>query len=119
MPKKSRAKNNTNSEKEFVLFPYGAEDEILPKPLKGSPTSRVALVRRLRRRAARLRIAYEFSISFVADHVGNARANSCLIRDFERLVSCAGAKKGAPKCSLALAQKTRFELVLPVKVLLP
>ena len=27
-PKKSRAKNNTNSEKEFVLFPYGAEDEI-------------------------------------------------------------------------------------------
>ena len=27
-PKKSRAKNNTNSILEFVLFPYGAEDEI-------------------------------------------------------------------------------------------
>ncbi len=76
---------------------FGAEDEILPKPLKGSPTSRVALVRRLRRRAARLRIAYEFSISFVADHVGNARANSCLIHDFERLVFSAGAKKGSTK----------------------
>ena len=94
MPKKSRAKNNTNSEKEFVLFPYGAEDEILPKPLKGPPTSRVALVRRLRRRAARLRIAYEFSISFVADHVGNARANSCLIHDFERLVFCIKKRRG-------------------------
>ena len=80
MPKKSRAKNNTNSEKEFVLFPYGAEDEILPKPLKGPPTSRVALVRRLWRRAARLRIAYEFSISFVADHVGNATSHFVLVR---------------------------------------
>ena len=27
-PKKSRAKNNTNSAKEFVLFPYGAEKRI-------------------------------------------------------------------------------------------
>ena len=27
-PKKSRAKNNTNSEKEFVLFPHGAEKRI-------------------------------------------------------------------------------------------
>ena len=33
--------------------------------------------------------------------------------------SAPAQKKGAPKCSLALAQKTRFELVLPVKVLLP
>ena len=27
-PKKSRAKNNTNSAKEFVLFTHGADDEI-------------------------------------------------------------------------------------------
>lgn len=27
-PKKSRAKNNTNSKKEFVLFTYGADGEI-------------------------------------------------------------------------------------------
>ena len=43
-PKKSRAKNNTNSEKEFVLFPHGAEDEIRTRatgkgttPLAGEP----------------------------------------------------------------------------------
>lgn len=64
----------------FGLYSFGAEDEILPKPLKGSPTSRVALVRRLWRRAARLRIAYEFSISFVADHVGNATSHFVLVR---------------------------------------
>ena len=43
-PKKSRAKNNTNSAKEFVLFTYGAEDEIRTRatgkgttPLAGEP----------------------------------------------------------------------------------
>ena len=44
IPKKSRAKNNTNSALEFVLFPYGAEDEIRTRatgkgttPLAGEP----------------------------------------------------------------------------------
>ena len=43
-PKKSRAKNNTNSEREFVLFTHGAEDEIRTRatcygttPLAGEP----------------------------------------------------------------------------------
>ena len=63
--------------------------------------------------------AGKVSVPFLLRTSPPSRANSCLIHDFERLVSCASAKKGAPKCSLALAQKTRFELVLPVKVLLP
>ena len=52
--------------------------------------------------------AGKVSVPFLLRTSPPSRANSCLIHDFERLVSCAGAKKGAPKCSLALAQKTRL-----------
>ena len=59
------------------------------------------------------------SVPFLHHASPPPRTHSCEFTISSGSSSAPAQKKGAPKCSLALAQKTRFELVLPVKVLLP